>query len=140
MFVCFRFCFRAIETPKAPVKKIRFAPGKGNTKIFVLYTSRFDIREINESLIAQLKWGGREAAGSHLVVEDADWATSDKPVILTGDGCVRVFDLKLQQCQSIVNIADFPGKVLAYQPWSSSLNVFTLCDSAFRWVELCLPG
>ena len=91
------------------MKKIRFAPGKGNTKIFVLYSSRFDIREVGgEGLISQLKWGGREA-GSHLVVEDADWATSDKPVLLTGDGCVRVFDIKLQQCQSVVTIADFAG-------------------------------
>lgn len=108
------FIFRTIETPKAPVKKIRFAPGKGNTKIFVLYSSRFDIREIgDEGLISQLKWGGREA-GSHLVVEDADWATSDKPVLLTGDGCVRVFDIKLQQCQSVVTITDYAGMSHVY--------------------------
>lgn len=105
------FFSRTIETPKAPVKKIRFAPGKGNTKIFVLYSSRFDIREIggDEGMIAQLKWGGREAAGSHLVVEDADWATSDKPVLLTSDGCIRVFDIKLQHSQSAITIADFAG-------------------------------
>lgn len=36
---------RAIETPRAPVKKIRFAPGKGNSKLLVLYTSRLDIRD-----------------------------------------------------------------------------------------------
>ena len=91
------------------MKKIRFAPGKGNTKIFVLYSSRFDIREIGEEgLISQLKWGGRDAS-SHLVVEDADWATSDKPVLLTSDGSVRVFDIKLQHCQSVVSIADFAG-------------------------------
>ena len=108
------FLPRTIETPKAPVKKIRFAPGKGNTKIFVLYSSRFDIREIGEEgLISQLKWGGRDAS-SHLVVEDADWATSDKPVLLTGDGCVRVFDIKLQQCQSVVTVADFAGTSLVY--------------------------
>ena len=100
---------RTIETPKAPVKKIRFAPGKGNTKIFVLYNSRLDIREAGgEGLISQLKWGAKES-GSNLVVEDADWATSDKPVLLTGDGCVRVFDVKLQHCQSIVSISDFTG-------------------------------
>lgn len=93
------------------MKKIRFAPGKGNTKIFVLYSSRFDIREIggDEGMIAQLKWGGREAAGSHLVVEDADWATSDKPVLLTSDGCVRIFDIKLQHSQSVITLADFAG-------------------------------
>ena len=105
------FLSRTIETPKAPVKKIRFAPGKGNTKIFVLYSSRFDIREIggDEGMIAQLKWGGREAAGSHLTVEDADWATSDKPVLLTSDGCVRIFDIKLQHSQSVITLADFAG-------------------------------
>ena len=101
--------YRTVETPKALVKKIRFAPGKGNSKMFVLYNSRFDIRDVGEEgLISQLKWGVKES-GSHLVVEDADWATSDKPVLLTGDGCVRVFDLKLQQCQCAISTSDFIG-------------------------------
>jgi hypothetical protein len=119
------FLSRTIETPKAPVKKIRFAPGKGNTKIFVLYSSRFDIREIggDEGMIAQLKWGGREA-GSHLMVEDADWATSDKPVLLTGDGCVRVFDIKLQHCQSVVTVTDFAGWLVLVGCVSTDQNIF----------------
>ena len=96
------------------MKKIRFAPGKGNTKIFVLYNSRFDIREAGEEgLISQLKWSAKEP-GSHLVVEDADWATSDKPVLLTGDGCVRVFDIKLQHCQSAINISEYSGTYIEY--------------------------
>ena len=117
---------RTIETPKAPVKKIRFAPGKGNTKIFVLYTTRFDIREVGEEgLISQLKWGGREA-GSHLLVEDADWATSDKPVLLTGDGCVRVFDIKLQHCQSAVTISDFAGISLSVSTGNILFSLITI--------------
>ena len=92
------------------MKKIRFAPGKGNTKLFVLYNSRLDIREVaEEGVISQLKWGVKESSSS-LVVEDADWATSDKPVLLTGDGCVRVFDIKLHQCQTVIAIADFAGE------------------------------
>ena len=38
-------CCRTSETPRAPVRKIRFAPGKGNTKLMVLYASRMDIKD-----------------------------------------------------------------------------------------------
>ncbi len=37
--------YRTVETPRAAVKKLRFAPGKGNTKLMVLYNSRLDIRD-----------------------------------------------------------------------------------------------
>lgn len=39
---------RTIETPRAVVKKLRFAPGKGNSKLFVLYNSRLDIRDTQQ--------------------------------------------------------------------------------------------
>ena len=42
-------------------------------------------------MCGQIKWGRGEAC-----VEDADWASSDKPVLLTSDGCVHVSDCNLQ--------------------------------------------
>lgn len=42
-------------------------------------------------------------------MEDADWATSDKPVILCGDGCVRVYDSGLKTCNSVLNLLDTEG-------------------------------
>ncbi len=42
--VCVCVC-RTIENPRMVVRKIRFAPGKGNSKILVLYTTRLEIRD-----------------------------------------------------------------------------------------------
>lgn len=36
---------RRLETPRGTIKKLRFAPGKGNSKLFVLYSNRLDIRD-----------------------------------------------------------------------------------------------
>ena len=59
-------------------------------------------------MISQMKWGLKEAIG--LVVEDADWATSDQPLLVTGDGAVRIYDLSLQICQSDFTLADFKSR------------------------------
>lgn len=58
-------------------------------------------------MLGQLKWGPKE---SNIVVEDAEWATSDKPILLTSDGCVRIYDLQLTHCQSTVSVDDFAGR------------------------------
>lgn len=39
-----------------------------------------------------MKWG----RGETTAVEDADWASSDKPILLTCDGCIHVLDCSLQ--------------------------------------------
>ena len=53
-----------------------------------------------------MKWGPKEG---DCVIEDGDWATSDKVVLLTSDGCVRVFDVSLKYCQSAIDTTDFAG-------------------------------
>lgn len=37
-----------LASAKGSVKKIRFAPGKGNTKILILYSNRLDVRDALE--------------------------------------------------------------------------------------------
>ncbi len=116
--------YRTVETPRAAVKKLRFAPGKGNTKLMVLYNSRLDIRDASsvsgciyiytvavqypptpqDTVLSQQKWGPKDAS-----VEDADWATSDKVVLLTSEGCVRVCEVSLKHSQSPVNTAELEG-------------------------------
>ena len=61
-----------------------------------------------DTLLGQLKWGSVKENSSQLVV-DADWATSDKPVLLTNDGCIRVYDTKLQSCHSAIVLQEFGG-------------------------------
>ena len=51
---------RTLDASKAVVRKIRFAPGKGNSKFFVLCNTKLDIRDINA-----VSWGegGRGEGG-----------------------------------------------------------------------------
>ena len=42
-------------------------------------------------------------------VLDADWATSDKLVLLTSEGCVRVCGVSLKYSQSPVNTTELAG-------------------------------
>lgn len=58
-----------------------------------------------------MKWGGAKDNSHQLSVEDADWVTSDKPALLTSDGCVRIYDTKLRTCQSVVSLKDLHGTV-----------------------------
>ena len=46
----------------------------------------------------------------HNRVIDADWAASDRPVIIGADGCLRVYDIKLRLTCYPVEYTDFPGK------------------------------
>ena len=139
---------RNVETTRSVVKKLRFAPGKGNLKMIALYNTRIDIREgvhsfslctrshstfvlthtyihahahahhthththTQDGVLGQLKWGSKDASSHPFPVEDADWATSDKPVLLTSDCCVRVYDLKLQHCQALISTQSFAGHVM----------------------------
>ncbi len=82
-------------------------------------------------MISQLKWGGKEADGG-VVVEDVDWATSDKPIIITSDGVVRIYDLSLQKCQSEFTLAEFKSiAVYNYIHVSCDLVVIFIPDPVF---------
>jgi len=60
-----------------------------------------------DGVISSLKWGPKE--NGHVVVEDADWAASDKTVLVANDGSIRVYDLGFQLCQSSFSLANFKG-------------------------------
>ena len=62
-------------------------------------------------VLGSLRWGAKDA-NCHFSVEDADWATSDKPVVLGSDGCVRVFDSELKSCHSAINVLEMPGVLM----------------------------
>lgn len=46
-----------------------------------------------------------------MLVEDIDWASSDKPVLVTNKGSVHVYDLSLQLCQSDFTTVEFKGQL-----------------------------
>lgn len=46
------FIFRTIHTRRGWIKRIRFAPGRGNTKFGVLYLDGMDIFELKEGKVS----------------------------------------------------------------------------------------
>jgi len=128
---------RSVPTHRGWIRKIKFAPGRGNMKLLVLYHDGidiFDTKEVN-LLLSSVKCP-RDLAK----VVDADWAGSDRPVLACADGTIRVTDLRLQQtCSSVEEhqVAEpvlsphlVPAKAaltlkafLQHQPWSPSYGL-----------------
>ena len=67
------------------------------------------IVSLSDVVLGFLKWGAKDS-NCHFSVEDADWATSDKPIVITSDGCVRVYDSELKTCHSVLNVLDVRGE------------------------------
>lgn len=86
---------RTVSTMRGTIKRIRFAPGKGNMKILILYDDGSDIWDVKElRLVSTIL---RSSETSQLRVEDSDWGASDRPVILASDGSVIVSDIDFKQ-------------------------------------------
>lgn len=85
---------RTVSTMRSSIKKIRFAPGRGNMKILILFENGVDIWDARRLRLVSTVITPR---GQFSKVEDADWASSDRPVILTSNGTVFVTDLEFKQ-------------------------------------------
>ncbi|PKU30729.1 wd repeat-containing protein hypothetical protein [Limosa lapponica baueri] len=84
---------RGIPTHRSWVKKIRFAPGKGNQKLLAMYN---DGAEIWDSKEVQMVSSLRSGRNVNFRILDVDWCTSDKVVLASDDGCIRVLDLSMK--------------------------------------------
>ncbi|KFP24981.1 WD repeat-containing protein 11, partial [Colius striatus] len=84
---------RGIPTHRSWVKKIRFAPGKGNQKLLAMYS---DGAEIWDSKEVQMVSSLRSGRNVNFRILDVDWCTSDKVVLASDDGCIRVLDLSMK--------------------------------------------
>lgn len=85
---------RTVSTMRGSIKKIRFAPGKGNMKIIILFEDGADIWDARRLRLVSTVISPR---GHFSKIEDTDWASSDRPVILTSNGTVVVTDLEFKQ-------------------------------------------
>lgn len=85
---------RTVSTMRSCIKKIRFAPGRGNMKILVLFEDGADIWDVRSLRLVSTVICQR---GHFQRVEDVDWAASDRPVILASNGSVVVTDLEFKQ-------------------------------------------
>ena len=58
-------------------------------------------------------------------MEDADWASSDKPILLTSDGCIHVLDCSLQLSINVeMNLRELEGTLII--PWQILCSVIIL--------------
>uniref|UniRef100_A0A672R468 WD repeat-containing protein 11 n=1 Tax=Sinocyclocheilus grahami TaxID=75366 RepID=A0A672R468_SINGR len=128
---------RAVPTHRGWVKKIRFAPGKGNQKLLVMYTDGAEVWDTKE---VQMVSSIRVGRNVNYRILDIDWCTSDKVVLASDDGCVRVLEMAMKSASYRMDEQDLTDSVwcpylllpraaltlkafLILQPWS---NTFTM--------------
>lgn len=87
---------KSFNTRRNPVRKVRFAPGKGNYRAFVLFNDGVDIWDIRDrDRISTLKY-----PRDTIQVTDGDWVSSDKIVLACSDHCLRIYEMNLTDCSS----------------------------------------
>ncbi|KFO66207.1 WD repeat-containing protein 11, partial [Corvus brachyrhynchos] len=112
---------RGIPTHRSWVKKIRFAPGKGNQKLLAMYN---DGAEIWDSKEVQMVSSLRSGRNVNFRILDVDWCTSDKVVLASDDGCIRVLDLSMKPSCFRMDEQDLIEPVWCpYQPWDEKYSL-----------------
>ncbi|XP_064605109.1 WD repeat-containing protein 11-like [Liolophura sinensis] len=110
-------------TNRGWVKKIRFAPGRGNMRFLAMFSSGLEIWDAVEGKSLYSIKTPKEMSR----IIDAEWSCSDKPVITTEDGCVRVMDLKLTTASAAVEERDLPEPVFCPHLLSSKAALLLKC-------------
>ncbi|KAM4592216.1 WD repeat-containing protein 11 [Odontesthes bonariensis] len=128
---------RGIPTHRGWVKKIRFAPGKGNQKLLVMYTDGAEVWDTKEVQMVSSMRIGRNV---NYRILDIDWCTSDKVVLASDDGCVRVLEMGMKSASYRMDEQDLTDPVwcpylllpraaltlkafLLLQPWSGTFTM-----------------
>ncbi|XP_029466396.1 WD repeat-containing protein 11 isoform X4 [Rhinatrema bivittatum] len=84
---------RGIPTHRSWIRKIRFAPGKGNQKLITMYNDGAEVWDTKEvQMVSSLK-SGRNVT---FRIVDVDWCTSDKVILASDDGCIRVLEMSMK--------------------------------------------
>ena len=129
---------RTNSTHRGWIKKIRFAPGRSHFKFLILYNDGVDVWDLKDGkpeLVSSIK-SSREIAK----VIDAEWAGSDRPILVTVDGCVHMFDMSLKRTSCSIEEREngertfepyvVPQKVaflckllLQHQPWAAEFQL-----------------
>ncbi|XP_015672733.1 WD repeat-containing protein 11 [Protobothrops mucrosquamatus] len=84
---------RGIPTHRGWVRKIRFAPGKGNQKLIAIYNDGAEVWDTKEIQMVSSLRSGRNV---NFRVVDVDWCTSDKVILASDDGCIRVLEMTMK--------------------------------------------
>ncbi|MGH0156099.1 UNVERIFIED_CONTAM: hypothetical protein FKN15_030661, partial [Acipenser sinensis] len=137
---------RGIPTHRGWVKKIRFAPGKGNQKLLVMFNDGAEVWDTKEVQMVSSLRSGRNV---NYKVLDVDWCTSDKVVLASDDGCIRVLEMAMKSASYRVDEQELTDPVwcpylllpraslalkafLLHQPWNGS---YTLDVAQINYTE-----
>ncbi|XP_041124684.1 WD repeat-containing protein 11 isoform X2 [Polyodon spathula] len=137
---------RGIPTHRGWVKKIRFAPGKGNQKLLVMFNDGAEVWDTKEVQMVSSLRSGRNV---NYKVLDVDWCTSDKVVLASDDGCIRVLEMAMKSASYRVDEQELTDPVwcpylllpraslalkafLIHQPWNGS---YTLDVAQINYTE-----
>ena len=125
---------RTNSTHRGWIKKIRFAPGRSHFKFLILYNDGVDVWDLKDGkpeLVSSLK-SPREIAK----VLDAEWAGSDRPVLVTTDGCVHMFDMSMKRTNC--TIEERENEERTFEPYIVPQKVGFLCKLLLqhqRWAS-----
>ncbi|XP_038613665.1 WD repeat-containing protein 11 isoform X2 [Tachyglossus aculeatus] len=135
---------RGIPTHRSWVRKIRFAPGKGNQKLIAMYNDGAEVWDTKEVQMVSSLRSGRNVTFRIL---DVDWCTSDKVILASDDGCIRVLEMSMKSAcfrmdeqeltepvwcpYLLVPKASFALKAfLLHQPWNGKYSL-DIVDAAY---------
>lgn len=121
-FLSFRWRF--YNTKRGLIRKVRFAPGKGNFRAFLLFNDGLDIWDIRDvrfpsnfldetfsrqcfqrDRISSLKF-----ARETIQTSDAEWPSPDRIVVACSDHCLRIYETNLIHTISSMDFHSFPRK------------------------------
>jgi len=111
---------RAVPTHRGWIKKLRFAPGRGNMKLLILFADGAEVWDAKELQQCSSLKCPRDGAK----ILDVEWASSDKPIISTLDGCIRVTDLTMRNSTSPVEDSSLLGPIFVPHLLSARLSIF----------------
>ncbi|XP_029788560.1 WD repeat-containing protein 11 isoform X3 [Suricata suricatta] len=128
---------RGIPTHRSWVRKIRFAPGKGNQKLIAMYSDGAEVWDTKEVQMVSSLRSGRNVTFRIL---DVDWCTSDKVILASDDGCIRVLEMSMKPTCSRMDEQELTEPVwcpyllvpraslalkafLLHQPWSGQYSL-----------------
>lgn len=126
---------RVFPTHRGPVKRMKFAPGKGNMRMLVLYNDGVEVWDTAEAKVL----GSVKTSRDQLSVIDSDWLSSSLPMLLPSDGSVRILDASMKSANSPISEKDLSENIfnprlcdeqsslklkhiLQHQPWREKYN------------------
>ncbi|XP_072335440.1 WD repeat-containing protein 11 [Scyliorhinus torazame] len=145
---------RGIPTHRGWIKKIRFAPGKGNLKLLMMFN---DGAEVWDTLEVQMVSSIRTGRNVNYKILDIDWCSSDKVVLASDDGCIRVLEIAMKSASYRIDEQDLTDLLwcpylllprsclvlkafLLHQPWNGqySLDIMQIHYSESEEVKLLM--